>query len=108
MNTSFFSHLHTFLRQARLTRHHATHKAEDVPRGTHKEYPRMETILLPKPKLEPVTLQRTLETRRSGFGGNPDTPTSLAELGTLLGLALQVRDGGKHRNYPSGGALYPV
>ncbi len=33
---------------------------------------------------------------------------SLDTLGTLLGTALKKREGVKKRNYPSGGALYPI
>jgi SagB-type dehydrogenase family enzyme len=74
----------------------------------HKEYPRMDAISLPEPDLGSVSLEEVLRKRHSFFGGNPDTPISLAEISTLLGLSLGKRKDRINRNYPSGGALYPV
>ncbi|TSC61500.1 MAG: nitroreductase [Parcubacteria group bacterium Athens0416_74] len=106
--TSFLSHIHADLRRARLTRRGATHQAEDVPKGVHKEYPRMPRIPLPAPAALDTKLSDILKRRRSaGFSGNPDIPTTLQELGTLLGLSLRARENA-HRNYPSGGGLYPI
>ena len=104
----FLSHLHTHLREARLTRKNATHRPEDVPKGLHKEYPRMPSIKLPDPISLPATLQDVLQKRHSAFSGNPNIPVTLAELGTLFGLSLRKRQGVINRNYPSGGALYPI
>lgn len=106
--TSFLAHLHADLRRARLTRRGATHRAEDVPRGTHKEYPRMQRVSLPEPTLSTTTLADALAHRHSGSSGNPDLPITLREIGTLLGLALRKRPDVINRNYPSGGALYPI
>src|SRR5207247_2158213 len=74
----------------------------------HKEYARMQSIALPEPETLSATIQDVLQKRSSRFAGNPDTPVTLAELGTLLGLALQRRPGVTSRNYTSGGALYPI
>jgi SagB-type dehydrogenase family enzyme len=55
-----------------------------------------------------TTLSGTLENRHSaGDSGNPEIPTTLEEFGTLLGLSFRGRHDGR-RNYPSGGALYPI
>src|SRR5579871_5089869 len=110
--TSFLSHLHAELRRTRLTRRGSTHHPDDVPRGAHKEYPRMPRIQLPEPEMVPMTLQEALQKRRSASSGNPEAPVSLREIGTLLGSALGVRANSEKnqvsRNYPSGGALYPI
>lgn len=106
--TSFLSHIHTELRRARLTRRGATHRAEDVPRGVHKTYARMQRVALPQPAALDITLQEALTNRHSAFDGDPTIPLTLQECGTLLGLALQKRSGALNRNYPSGGALYPI
>lgn len=106
--TLFLSHLHTELRRTRLTKRGATQRPEDVPLGTHKEYPRMRLISLPEPAKLQTTLQDALESRSSAFTGDPEIPLSIRDLGTLLGSALKKRPGVANRNYPSGGALYPV
>ncbi|HUO50665.1 MAG TPA: SagB/ThcOx family dehydrogenase [Candidatus Paceibacterota bacterium] len=103
----FLSHIHEELRRARLTRRGATDKAEDVPRGIHKRYDRMPHIALPTPVRLATTLADTLHKRRSADSGDPEIPVSLSEIGTLFGLALGKRANGS-RNYPSGGALYPI
>jgi SagB-type dehydrogenase family enzyme len=104
----FLSDLHNDLRGTRLTRRGATHRPEDVPRGTHKTYPRMEKITLPAPKKLPATLQAALEKRMSYFGGTDRSKLSLETCGALFGLALGKHTSSTHRNYPSGGALYPI
>jgi SagB-type dehydrogenase family enzyme len=104
----FLSDLHSDLRGTRLTHRGATHRAEDVPRGTHKAYPRMEQIKLPVPEKLHATLQEALQKRISYFGGSDTTMLSLETCGALFSLALGKRNGSHHRNYPSGGALYPV
>lgn len=106
--SSFLSRLHADLRSSRLTKRGAAHLPKDVPTGAHKAYPRMPQIFLPEPARLPDTLQETLENRRSARSGNPDMPMSLQETGTLLGLGLAKKRGSVRRNYPSGGALYPV
>lgn len=106
---TFLAHLHADLRRTRLTRRGATHHPQDVPRGLHKEYPRMPQLPLPEPAPLTTTLPDALNHRRSGISGNAEIPVTLRELGTVLGLALR-RQSPLHngRNYPSGGGLYPV
>jgi SagB-type dehydrogenase family enzyme len=106
--TSFLSHLHTELRRSMHTRRGATHRPEDVERGVHKSYTRMPRVVLPQPQALDTSLAEVLNNRHSADAGDPAVPLSLQECGTLLGLALQKRADGLHRNYPSGGALYPV
>ena len=106
--TSFLARLHADLRLARLTRRGATHAPSDVPRGTHKAYPRMQHITLPEPAALTTTLADALQGRRSAISGDPSIPILLHELGSLLGLALRKRPNILNRNYPSGGALYPI
>lgn len=105
---SFLTALHAQLRNARLTRRGATHKPEDVPRGAHKSYERMPTIVLPMPKQIPESLASVLERRSSSFTGDATRALPIETLGTLFGLSLSRRPEGFHRMYPSGGALYPV
>lgn len=105
----FLAHLHADLRTARLTRRGATHLPGDVPRGTHKTYPRFPSITLPEPQRLSTTLVEALEGRRSGREGDVNVPVTRAEVGTMLGLALRRRDAhAESRNYPSGGALFPI
>lgn len=106
--TPFLSHLHADLRGARLTRRGATHDPKDVPQGLHKKYDRMEKIKLPDPEHVGISLSNALEKRSSYVGGTMEGCLSLQEWGTLLGLALKKRSGSTSRNYPSGGALYPI
>jgi SagB-type dehydrogenase family enzyme len=105
----FLPHLLRKLRDARLTRRGATHHPHSVATGIHKAYPRMKSVVLPAPALE-ADLSETLLRRHSVASGigEPDTEIRLQELGTLLGLALGKREGSRTRNYPSGGALYPI
>ncbi len=106
--TSFLSHLHAELRSARLTRRGATHNADDVPRGVHKSYPRMEHIRLPAPAAMTTTLTEALAHRHSTFSKSAATPLSLHDLGSVLGHALQKHPTDGRRHYPSGGGLYPI
>ena len=106
--STFLSHLHTALRRTLHTRKGATHRPEDVPTGTHKSYGRMRKVVLPKPTALDVTLAHALQKRKSAEGGDDTKPLTLQECGTLLGLALEKRPDSMRRNYPSGGALYPI
>lgn len=106
--TDFISQLHTELRRTRLTKRGATHNAKDVPHGKHKEYPRMEQIVLPAPAHIKQSFSELLARRHSCDTCSPDIPVTLAELSTLLGNALGRRGTSTHRNYPSGGGLYPI
>lgn len=106
--SSYISHLHTDLRRTLVTMRGSTHLAKDVPQGLHKEYPRMQRIALPNPQTLTSTLADVLEHRISNRTGDSSIPLTLTECGTLFGLALHKRDGVNKRNYPSGGALYPV
>ena len=103
----FLSHIQSELRKARLTRRGATDAPEDVPKGLHKKYERMEKTVLPPLVPPDTTLVDALNTRESYFDGSMTTALTLSELGNLLGTALGKRDT-IHRRYPSGGALYPV
>lgn len=105
---SFLAHLHTDLRRTLLTRRGATHSPEDVPTGVHKEYSRMEKILLPEPTALSHTLQDALKNRRSTTRTGSGIPLTLDDLGTLFGSALGRHQDTTRRNYPSGGALYPI
>lgn len=106
--TPFLSELHAELRRALFTKRGATHHPKDVPRGTHKEYVRMERVILPNQGHLDTTLADALGNRNSAGGGNAETPVLLQELGSLFGLSLRKRPHAANRNYPSGGALYPV
>lgn len=105
---TFLPHLHKDLRDVRHSRRGATHKPEDVPIGLHKEYGRMERIKLPEPNALQMTLEGALAQRRSAFEVADEKALSLDEYGTLFGHALRKRGGSVSRNYPSGGALYPI
>ena len=104
----FYAHLLKELRLARLTRRGATHAPKDVSQGTHKEYPRMQRIMLPEPQTLEMSLSDTLTARHSTQAIDPNKKMSLEEVGTLFGNALRRRSGTTSRNYPSGGALYPI
>lgn len=105
--SNFLSHIHTEIRRARLSRKGATHHPKDVPRHTHKEYSRMHRTPLPPPQKLTYPLTEALEKRRSS-AGDPRIPLTLSECGNLLGHSLRVRTESWGRNYPSGGALYPI
>lgn len=104
---SFLSRVHRDIRNALQTRRGATHDAKDVPTGTHKEYPRMEQVSLPLPPIE-ASLTNTIDKRRSAQSGDPAKPLLIGELGALLGHALRKRESSVSRQYPSGGALFPI
>lgn len=106
--TFFISHLHSDLRGTRLTKRGATNRPDEVPRGLHKSYRRMEAIRLPAPVPLKDTLQSVLEKRRSYDGGTENGTLSLEQCGTLLGHALGQHPESLRRHYPSGGALYPI
>ena len=105
---TFIPHLHTDLREARLKRRGATHDAKDVPTGLHKEYARMEKIMLPQPAAIAMPFGEILEKRKSYVTGNDNGEIPLHTWGTLMGLAIKKRVGSTRRNYPSGGALYTI
>ncbi len=106
---SFLSRLHTDLRRTRLTRRGATHRAEDVPCNTHKEYARMDRVELPEPDpLSTILLSDALASRSSTLRESGEVPLSIRELSTVLGLALGKKGHLSTRKYPSGGALYPI
>jgi len=104
----FLSKLHTGLRATLRTKRGATHHPDEVPRGTHKSYERMRQIQLPEPADIPMSLADALRTRSSAYGGDMKVSLSLADAGTLFGLSLRKHADSNSRNYPSGGALYPV
>lgn len=108
--TFFISDIHTDIRRVRITRRGATHEAKDVPVGRHKKYARMEKLLLPPVEKLSSTLSDVIGKRSSYItckdGAHP--PVSLQLMSTLLGTALGGRENSSHRNYPSGGGLYPI
>lgn len=73
---------------------------------SHKEYPRMPRITLPRCELK-MPLEDALSRRTSGREKKSDAAITVDELGGLLQHALAERADGK-RNYPSGGALFPI
>jgi SagB-type dehydrogenase family enzyme len=105
---SFLTSLHSHLRRTRITKQGATHRAEDVPRGRHKSYPRMPRLLLPQPQKLSMTLDDAIAKRQSARAGDNRAPISLSEFGTLFGVALRKHEFSNKRRYPSGGALFPV
>ncbi len=94
--------IHRYLRGARRFI-----KTESAQRPAKvKAYVRMPKIELPKPPLG-TKLTDALEARASGRDINTKKSISIDELGALFGYALGARNEGS-RNYPSGGALFPI
>jgi SagB-type dehydrogenase family enzyme len=106
--SSFLSRLHADLRQTLLTRRGATHAPNDVPKGLHKEYARMERIPLSEPVELASSLHSALEKRHSTDIAEIGIPLTLEDIASLFGPALRRHANDIHRNYPSGGALYPI
>lgn len=106
--TPFLAHIHREIRLSRITKRGATHQPKDVPQGTHKSYPRMEQVILPDPAATGMSLEQALAKRRSRRSAVVGETLTLSEWGSLLGHALRRRPHSNSRNYPSGGALYPV
>lgn len=105
---NFIPHVHARIRQARLTRRGATMVPEDVPRGGHKSYPRMEQFLLPEPRPLSVSISDVLHERASYEHGSMEQVIPRETWGTLLGHSLKKREHSTKRPFPSGGGLYPV
>lgn len=103
----FITKVHDLIRSARVTRRHATERAENVPKGLCKEYPRMRQIPLPPPLALGVDLQKTIQARESLMHMGHVRPFRLDELGTLLGGSISALSETRRR-YPSGGRLFPV
>src|SRR3989344_1440324 len=91
--TYFITHIHVDLREARYSRRGATANASAVPTGRHKEYRRMEKIMLPEPQSLDTRLVDVLHGRRSYNDGRKEGMIPLETWGTLLGLALKKRQG---------------
>jgi SagB-type dehydrogenase family enzyme len=106
--SSFLSRLHADLRQTRLTKRGATHLPENVPQGLHKVYARMKQIPLNKPKDIDISLTDALISRTSSLRDSGRAQISLSECSALLGHGLRKHPQGSSRNYPSGGALFPI
>jgi len=106
--TFFITDLHKDLRQARLMRRGASPTGAGIVEGIHKTYPRMESVELPPPAVLEASLGEVLSRRVSAARSMPPEAFSPQDLGSLLGHALGRRSGHHKRNYPSGGALYPV
>ena len=105
---SFLSRLQSDLRHTLVTKRGATHLPEQVPRGEHKVYARMQQIPLGTPAMLGMPLTEALARRASSVSKEKDAPISLPEYSALLGNGLKKRESGVSRNYPSGGALYPI
>ncbi|MDB5238644.1 MAG: nitroreductase [Candidatus Kaiserbacteria bacterium] len=105
--TSFISKLHTDLRLTRITHRGAPTDRSATP-GMHKEYPRMERIALSAPVTGLPPLDEVLAKRHSSETTASPTALSLSDISTLTGHALGKHADSAHRNYPSGGALYPI
>lgn len=106
MMNPFLSHVHKKIRDARLTREGATHAPKDVARFQHKRYARFPSIDLPAPELE-ASLADALRDRRSAPERTRGRTLTRDLAGSLFFHALGARPD-QHRNYPSGGALFPV
>jgi SagB-type dehydrogenase family enzyme len=106
--TSFLSKLHKELRSRRLNQ---LATGEDVlhtvPEERHKTYPRMNRLSLPSPVSLENSLSEVLNKRRS-FTSSSTGALTIQEWGTLLGTSLRKHQDSTKRNYPSGGALYPI
>ena len=63
---------------------------------------------LPEPIQIETSLADVLRSRHSGSSGDTEVPLTLPEIGTVFGLALRKHPNEHNRNYPSGGALYPI
>ncbi len=103
----FITQVHAAIRAARLTRRHATARAEDVPQGVCKEYPRMRQIQLLEPLPITTRLDEALAKRHSLSNISDYRAFTLQEISTLLGAALRAHADGR-RPYPSGGKLFPI
>lgn len=68
----------------------------------------MKRLSLPVPEPLTMPLDAALKNRTSAGAASASSTLSLADLGVLFGHALGVREGGVRRQYPSGGALYPI
>jgi len=106
--STFISRLHEELRAARATRRGATMRPDAVPVGLHKEYPRMPRITLPQPKKITAGLDDVVRKRRSFSKAISSEGFTIKDIGTLLGLAIGTAEHEPLRNYPSGGALFPI
>ncbi len=100
--------LHSYVRDARIVRRGAKGTAQDATGGTHKSYPRMARIELPDPMPSETSLDDALSRRTSFNNAASNSAFNEQSLGSLFGHALRARNNHPHRNYPSGGALFPV
>lgn len=105
---SFVSKIHTSIRNARGTRRGASMRPEAAPRGGCKEYPRFPSVMLPAPEKLAMSLSEAFAQRHSLSSCAAERALTTDEWGTLLGNALAARAGTVSRNYPSGGALFPI
>ncbi len=108
----FVNHLHTHLRwclrQVKGASIDAASSQKTRVMGEHKTYPRMEKIALPPGYTTDALLIPTIQKRQSAQPAKKLGVISLEQMSTLLGAALGCRKGGQYRNYPSGGARYPI
>lgn len=106
--SSFISRIHTYVRGSRTTRLGAAGPAHGIQKERHKTYARMPHIALPEPIATAMPLDEALRRRSSFDRAVSNRSFSDVELGTLFGHALRGRASGWSRNYPSGGALFPI
>ncbi len=106
-HSSFITRIHNYVRNSLILRKGVTKNVEYSEVDLYKEYPRMVSIQLPKPKDIPMFLHQAINKRISNSTNVTERALSLSELGTLLGYSIGMRNE-KKRYYPSGGALYPI
>ena len=106
--SSFINRIHAYVRESRVLRRGASVRPDAARSGQQKEYARMPRVTLPNPTSTSVSLESVLRDRSSFDRSVSGRAFSQDELGTLLGLALGARKERWSRNYPSGGALFPI
>ncbi len=103
----FIARIHASIRGVDMAPHGVPLREKEVPRGLHKEYPRMPRIELPAPETLTLPLSEALHNRASFSVCEDSRQFSSGELGSLLGNALGMRTA-MRRQYPSGGGLFPI
>lgn len=97
--------INEYLRESRRQQRPAVEPSTIVT-GVSKEYVRFPHISLPTPS-SPLSLLEAAR-RRSSCRDTTNNPPTIEQLGELFGIAMKQHEGGIHRPYPSGGALYPI
>lgn len=104
---TYFSTILGDLFEAKKTLRGGLMHPDQVPTGEYKTYPRMTRILLPEPAQITVSLSEALARRRSMDSSRAHAGFTQQGISDLLGHALRMRSS-TSRQYPSGGALFPV